>query len=205
MKYILKLLIIFTLITLIKPSKLNAQEGMLWGKDWSVSGEVGLDYFFGDGSDSHNRIYNNSPLSSFYWENKGFMASITLAKQLDRYWGLRMHFLYGSLSGSNDNIKITFTGKVFASDMDVTFNFIDLIFKRPEKAKYKYYAFAGFGITGFRSISRVMGTGNYINEVGYQDTGRSVSNLNTQGLLTMGLGVKYNLNKKMFLHFRNLS
>ena len=202
MKYTIKFLILTLLFfTLFKPTKLVAQNPILWYKDWSVSGELGLSYFFGDVNDNHNRISNNTPLSSFYWDNKEFMSSITLAKQMDRFWGVRLHLLYGNLAGTNDNIRVSFNGKVFESDIDVTFNFIDMIFKRPEKTKFKYYAFVGLGISKYRAVSSVMNTGKFINQVGYQDSGRFVSKLNTDALMSFGLGIKYNLNKQCFFTF----
>ncbi len=174
MKYNTKILIILILLNLLSHTNVICQGNQNWGSDWSVSGQIGLDYFYGDANDNHNRIYKNSPFSSFYWDNKNFMTSITLAKQLNRYLEIRGHLLYGTLTGSNEDIKVSFKGTVYSGDMDITFNFADVIFKRPEKAKFKYYAFMGIGLAKYRAISRNMITNKYISEVSYADSTRLI-------------------------------
>ena len=201
MKYCNKLLIVIFCTILIPTTKLYSQESFLWSKDWAISGELGLDYYFGDASDNHNRIYNNSPLSSFYWDNKEFMSSITLSKQVNRLWSVRGHLSYGNLSGSNDNIKVAFTGKVYTSEMDLTFNFIDAIFSLPEKSRFKYYAFMGLGLTKLRAESYSMVTGKPLFYEGYNSSKSGLFKYTTEGMVAMGLGVKYNMDRKFFFTF----
>ena len=60
MKYCNKLLIVIFCTILIPPTKLYSQESFLWSKDWAISGELGLDYYFGTGSTKFVSIDNNS-------------------------------------------------------------------------------------------------------------------------------------------------
>jgi len=193
---------IFFLLLLLFFAKsfVNAQNNYRFSEAWSVGGNIGLNYFYGDVSDDKGRIWNNAPLSGFYYTDKNLMGSINLTKSFNKIWGIRSHFLFGKLSGSNEKTNMYFKGNIYSVDLDVTFQYLDFFLRRPESSKFKYYAFAGIGLSGFNAIRRDMTTEIFQDAIGYNNKGESIG-FKLEPLIKLGLGIAYQLDKKWLFNF----
>ncbi|NVN96353.1 MAG: hypothetical protein HXX18_13850 [Bacteroidetes bacterium] len=193
--------ILFLLLLLfISKSFIYAQNNLRFSEGWGIGANIGLNYFFGDISDDKGRIWNNTPLSSFYYTDKNLMASFSLSKSINRFWGIRGHISYGKLSGSDEKTLMYFKGNVYSMDLDVSFQYLDYFLKRPESSKFKYYAFAGLGLCSFNAIARDVTSNTFLYARGYDRNGNT-TNLNTESKLKLGLGIAYQLDKKWIFNF----
>ena len=163
-------------------------------RGWEVGCDLGLSYFYGDINDNKGRFWNNSPFSSFYYEQKKIAANITLGKTLFRYLSVRGHFIYGKLSGSNEILNMYFDGNIIGLDGDMTFHYLDYFMNRHENAKFNYYVFAGLGLMNFNAIRREIGSDQIISTIGYTQNGASKTEMTTESMGKLGLGIGFNIN-----------
>jgi hypothetical protein len=193
-KYTNIILVLFLLF--LSKSFVIAQNNYSFSDKWGVGANIGLNYFYGDVSDDKGRIWNNAPLSGFYYTDKNFMASLSLTKAINKLWGIRSYLAYGKLSGSDEGKDMYFKSAVYSMDMDVTFQYLDYFLNRPETSKFKYYAYAGFGMFKFNSIRRKITTDQLIDTNGINNNGESI-----KPIVKLGLGIAYQLDKKWLFHF----
>jgi hypothetical protein len=164
-------------------------------KGWEIGGNLGLNYFYGDINDNKGRFWNNSPLSSFYYDQKKLMGNIRIGKALTRYLSVRGHFIYGKVSGSNEVLNMYFNANIIGVDGDMTFHYLDFFTKRPDNPKLNYYIFAGLGLVSFNTIRYEIGSNIIINTLGYTHDGKSKTEMTTESMGKIGLGMGYNINK----------
>ena len=194
-----KILLLLLLFFFAK-SFVNAQNNYRFSEAWGVGANIGLNYFYGDVSDDKGRIWNNTPLSGFYYTDKNLMGSLSLTKSINKIWTLRGHLAYGKLSGSNEKTNMYFKGNIYTMNLDVTFQYLDYFLRRPESSKFKYYAFAGVGLLSYNSIRRETGTNVFQYARGYDNKGQT-TNLSTETVAKLGLGIAYQLDKKWLFNF----
>ena len=197
-----KKIIVFLLLILLNKSFSYAQYIYPITDGWGVGANFGLNYFYGDVNDDEGRIWNNTPLSSFYYTDKNIMGSLCLSKTISQIWGVRGHFTFGHLSGNNEKTNMYFKGTVYTFDMDVTFQYLDYFLKRPESCKFKYYAFAGLGLTQFNSVRKEISTDVFQNATGgYNIKSDAFTHFTTEATVKLGLGIAYQLDKKWLFNF----
>ncbi|MEI6694645.1 MAG: hypothetical protein WCO13_01145 [Bacteroidota bacterium] len=195
------IILIFLFVFFSKPL-LKAQNTFSFSDGWGIGANIGLNYFYGDVSDDKGRIWNNTPLSGFYYTDKNVMISTHLSKDLSRFFGLRGHLAYGKISGSNEKTNMYFNGSIYSMEMDLTFQYIDFFFNRPESKKMKYYAFGGLGLFSYNSIRRDALTNDFQYARGFDDKGVAIK-LSTEKVAKLGLGIAYQLNKKWLFNFES--
>ncbi len=162
---------------------------------WEVGADLGLSYFYGDINDNKGRFWNNSPFSSFYYDQKKIAIDITLGKALFNFLSVRGHFIYGNLSGSNEILNMYFDGNIIGVDGDMTFHYLDYFMNRTENPKFNYYVFAGLGLMNFNAIRREISSNQILSTVGYTQDGSSKTKMTTESMGKVGLGVGFNINK----------
>lgn len=170
-------------------------------KGWEVGANIGLSYFYGDVNDNKGRFWNNTPFSSFYYDQKRMMGDIVLAKKIFPHITTRGHLKYGKLSGSNETTNMYFEGELFSMEGELTIDFIDLFIHRKDNPMFKYYAIAGLGLCSYNAVRKEIGTNNFLAEIGYTKNGTTKTNLTTEGMGKFGLGVGYNINKYWLVNF----
>lgn len=190
----------FLLLFLFSNSIVNAQHTYSFSESWGIGANFGLNYFYGDVNDNTGRIWNNTPLSGFYYTDKNIMGGLTFSKSFNNIWGIRSNFTIGNLSGSNEKTLMNFKATVYTFDMDASFQFIDYFLKRPETTKFKYYVFAGIGSCVYHSIRRDTKTNHFLGGIGYDLKGNSTG-YTTSMYEKIGLGIAYQLNKKWLFNF----
>ncbi|MCX6231464.1 MAG: outer membrane beta-barrel protein [Bacteroidetes bacterium] len=194
-----KLILLF-LILLFSKTFVSAQYVYPLRDGWGMGANFGLTYFYGDINDNKGRIWNNTPLSGFYYDDKKGMLSLSLTKKITKIWGLRGNLTYGKLKGTNEYINSYFTATLFAGDMDITFQFLDYFMARSESCKFKYYLFGGLGLTSFASIRNDLLTNAFQNAQGYSSKGEFL-NYTTESFGRIGLGIAYQFDKKWQVNF----
>ncbi len=170
-------------------------------KGWEVGLNVGTSYFYGDVNDNKGRFWNNTPFSSFYYDQKRLMGDFVLSKNITPLIAARGHIKYGKLSGSNENLNMYFEGELFSMEGELTLNFIDLFIHRQDNPKFRYYAIAGLGLTSYNAVRKEIGTNNFLSEVGYKNMGTTKTKLTTESMGKFGLGIGYNIDKYWLVNF----
>jgi hypothetical protein len=170
-------------------------------KGWEVGFNIGTSYFYGDVNDNKGRFWNNTPFSSFYYDQKRLMGDFVLSKNITPLIATRGHIKYGKLSGSNENLNMYFEGELFSMEGELTLNFIDLFMHRKDNPKFRYYAIAGLGLTSYNAVRKEIGTNNLLSEVGYTNNGKSKTDLTTESMGKFGLGIGYNIDKYWLVNF----
>jgi hypothetical protein len=168
---------------------------------WGIGLNIGLTYFYGDVNDNKGRIWNNTPLSGFYYDDKKFMLSGSLSKKISKIWAVRGHLAYGKLKGSDDYLNSYFESTMFSGDLDVTFQFLDYFMARPESSKFKYYLFGGLGLCSYATIRYNMVSNVIENAQGYNTVNGKFLNYTMETIGKIGLGIAYQLNKDFQLNF----
>ncbi len=195
-KYTKVLLVL--LFVLLTKSFLCAQYIYPFYEGWGIGANIGLNYFYGDVNDDKGRIWSNPPLSGFYYTDKNVMGSLSLGKDISEIWGVRSHFTFGSLSGSNEKTRMYFKGDLYSFGLDVTFQYIDYFLKRPKSRKFKYYAFCGLGLTSFNSTRTETLIDMPLNAEDYNNTEETGNYITT---IKLGLAIVYQLDKKWLFNF----
>ncbi len=199
-KKILYLLIFFIFAeTNISFSQFTAEYPL--NKGWEIGANIGLTYFYGDINDDKGRIWNNTPFSSFYYEQKKISGEFSLSKIITPLFKARGHFSIGQLSGSNDLLNMYFDANTISVDGDISFQLLDFIFNRSENSKFRLYTFAGLGLVNFNVLLKEISTNNVLAEIGYSNNGSSKTQMTTEGFGKIGLGLSYKLNKYWLCNF----
>ncbi len=196
-------LIIMVLILGLNKAKAQYSYAYPFGKGWDVGFNLGLSYFYGDVNDNKGRIWRSTPLSGFYFEQKNLMGDISVGKIINPYLHLRSHFVFGSLSGSSDELNTYFNGHVMTFGLDVHFHYLDYFMKRPESRKFKYYAFTGVGFSSYNSVRRQISTDKFVSSIGYSNYGNTKTSNNSSATIKLGLGVAYHIDKYWKLNFES--
>jgi len=193
-------ILIVILFVLITKSYIYAQTPYSFSDAWGVGANIGLNYFYGDVNDDKGRIWNNTPLSGFYYTDKNIMGSLHFTKDINKLWGFRGNFTFGNLSGSNEKTNMYFKGTLYAFDIDVSFQYLDYFLKRPPSNKFKYYAFAGLGFCSYNAIRRDATTQLFQGGLGYDIKGKT-THFAMSSMEKIGLGIAYHLDKVWVFNF----
>ena len=104
--------ILFLLLLLfISKSFIYSQNNLRFSEGWGIGVNIGLNYFFGDISDDKGRIWNNTPLSSFYYTDKNLMASFSLSKSIIMMFSSLIFFRQINLKKSQKDEILPILGK----------------------------------------------------------------------------------------------
>lgn len=174
-----------------------------FGKGWDAGLNLGLSYFYGDVNDNKGRFWKATPLSGFYYEEKNLTGDLSLGKIINPYLHLRSHFVFGKISGSNDELNTYFNGNIMTFGLDVHFHYIDFFMKRPESSKFKYYSVTGLGFTSYNAVRREISTNKFLSSVGYSNYGNNKTSNNSSASLKLGLGVAYHIDRYWKVNFES--
>jgi len=193
-------IIIILISIFIGFQRANSQDLYPFSKGWSIGFNLGTSYFYGDASDGKNRLWNNTPFSKYYYEDRNIMLSFTGSKDFNEFFGLRGNLLWGKFNGKSEKIGVYTNGNVQEISIEAYANILDIVrYKR--NRKYSFYAFGGLGLSSFRTNLYSLINDSLLQTFGYSANGKDVTSRTTEAMLSLGLGFRYYINPKASLNF----
>jgi len=117
---------------------------------WSIGYSLGWTKFYGDGHD-RNGLFHSTPLSKFYYHDRGFANALVIDKSFTDVLGIRSYLFLGSVRGTKESIKRYFVAELFQYNVNFRVNFTNLFLPPSNFRKYDVYGFIGVGFNESRS------------------------------------------------------
>lgn len=166
---------------------------------WQLGLNIGATYFGGDLTDNKNKIWNNTPFNSYYYEDRKLMYGLTLAKEISPSVETSLQFLYGKVQGTKATVNMYFLANVLEINLQLKVNILNAILGENQKRHIDIYTVTGIGFAYFSSHS------NYLqpdtNFYGEHYVANSYSGLGL--LFPLGLGLKYDLGKRFRINLES--
>lgn len=122
----------------------------------------------------------------------------TLGFQITPVFGLRGQALYGKLSGTKRDENLHFNAEILEGNLCMLFNINELFKYNPDRF-LNIYAFAGLGLTNFKTRLEKLDNGSIIHERGYEEGGGFVGTKYI-GALPVGLIFNFKLARTVKLN-----
>lgn len=161
---------------------------------WQVQLNSGPSLFFGDVK--QNKFW---PVSSNQNEWR-IGAGLNVFRQLSPVFSAGGQALYGQLSGTRRDANQYFESDYIEFTLNANVSLTNLIWKYDPSRHYNVYLLAGVGLTNYNTTVYNLTSGAVIAQVG-NGHGSSFGGRTLEGILTGGLGLRYQLNDKLSLHF----
>jgi opacity protein-like surface antigen len=198
---ILRLFIAINLLVIVS---LLAQAGKNYpfGKYWEFGVFVNTANFHGDLSENQNSFLNNTPFSSYFYQDRKFGGGILINKMFTPIWGVKGIFEYAQLAGRNEKLNARFQGDLFLYTTNVVFDWSNAFLGEDKYRKWSSYAYIGIGFSETRSNAYDLQSGIQIGSTGYKISkyGNGYQRM-TETTIPIGLGATYKLNKSITLFF----
>lgn len=86
----------------------NAQYYGATKKKWNVGLNVGVNNYFGDVSNSKNKLIFSDPFTKDFYLNRNAMCQLSLGYDIFPYWNLKFNLLYGNLQCESNDLDLKF-------------------------------------------------------------------------------------------------
>lgn len=173
--------------------KLTAQINYAEEK-WQLGLNFGASYFGGDLTDNKNKIWNNTPFNSYYYEDRKLMLGLTFGKEISPSAEAALQFLYGSVQGTKESVNMYFNANVIETNLHLKLNLLNLIFGSNTKRRFDIYTITGIGFAYISSHSHFIRDDSISYGPRYYPNSYSGTGL----LFPLGMGLRYDIGK----HFR---
>jgi len=153
---------------MIFQSHVQAQSYRLSQK-WKMGAYIGSTKFYGDLTDNTSSILNNTPFSSYFYQDRKLGGTFYIEKWLNPFFGLRGMLFGGTLRGSQEASKQYFEASYFDYSLALTLDFSSLIWGPDNGRNVRIYGFGGLGLSESRTLKYDMNTGKIIATNGFGD------------------------------------
>ncbi len=196
-------ILIFSFITifLLLANFANSQRSYLFTREWKISMFIGSTTFHGDVSDKTNSFMNNTPFSKYFYQDRKVGGGFYVDKMFTPYWGVRGTLLYAKMKSTKESSKIYFEGDLFEYSVSGLIDFSNIFLGVDRYRVWNFYGFIGVGFTETRSILYDLNTGARIGSTGFRVGKTGAYKRMTELTFPVGLGVKYEIGKKINLFF----
>lgn len=178
---------------LLSISGLKAQRTYFLSEEWSVGLNAGATTFYGDLTDKANRFFSSTPFSKYFYQDRQWMASLTLEKKINIYFGVRGNLNYGNIKSTQESVKAYFKAHLFEYSLSGTIDFTNIFMGYDRFRTWGIYGTAGIGFTESRTWKYSMTSGELIGTNGFgipkREGGRYVPM--TETVIPIGLGFNY--------------
>jgi hypothetical protein len=174
--------------------KAQSKSGVSDSPYWQIQLNSGTSLFFGDVK--QNKFW---PVSSNQNEWR-LGTGLNVFRQFSPVLSAGGQALYGQLSGTRRDANQYFESDYFEFTLNANLSLTNLIWKNNPSRHYNVYLLAGIGLTNYNSTVYNLATGAVIAQVGHGN-GSSFGGRTLEGILTGGIGLSYQLNNKLSLHF----
>ena len=161
---------------------------------WQVQLNSGSSLFFGDVK--QKKFW---PVSSNQNEWR-LGAGLNIFRQFSPVFSAGGQALYGQLSGTRRDANQYFESDYIEFTLNANVSLTNLIWKYDPSRHYNVYLLAGVGLTNYNSTVYNLASGAVIAQVG-NGYGSGLGGRTLEGILTGGIGLSYQLNDKLSLHF----
>ncbi len=76
--------------------------------NWHVGLNVGINNFFGDISNTKNKLLISDPFTKDFYQNRNAMCQLSIGYDIFPAWNLRFNILYGNIEGKNSHLNLKF-------------------------------------------------------------------------------------------------
>lgn len=118
--------------------------------EWAVGYNLGMTRFYGDGHD-RNGFFSATPLSKFFYQDRGFTHAVNVHKSINSYFGLEGTLRMGNLKGTKLSESIYFKTKFYDYNLRFTANFTNMFMEYRRSRLWDIYGFVGIGFNESRS------------------------------------------------------
>lgn len=166
-------------------------------QDWEVGIHGGPTLFWGDLSVAED----NGEYFNKFQDDNSWSFGTNIEYRIFPFAYLGGDFSYGQLEGIRDKyapgnkLNQTFEGEYFDYSLRFRLNIIDLI-DNDKKRNFNFYLLGGVGNVHYRSVSHQLESGDYINSVGYSNSGQEKEALKSELRIPYGAGVKWYLGER---------
>lgn len=77
-------------------------------KNWNVSLHAGINNFFGDISNTKNKLLISDPFTKDFYQNRNFMYQFSIGNDIFPFWNLRFNALYGNIQNQSNDLTLKF-------------------------------------------------------------------------------------------------
>ncbi|MBP7101618.1 MAG: hypothetical protein KBA86_00055 [Bacteroidales bacterium] len=77
-------------------------------KNWNVSLHAGINNFFGDVSNTKNKLLISDPFTKDFYQNRNFMYQFSIGNDIFPFWNLRFNALYGNIQNESNDLSLKF-------------------------------------------------------------------------------------------------
>jgi len=186
-KFILTILVLSTSF-ISKP--VQAQTYRL-SQQWKIGAYIGATKFYGDLTDNSNSILNNTPFSSYFYQDRKVAGSFYIEKWINPYVGIRGMFFGGELKSTQESSKQYFEANYFDYSLAMSLNFSSMIWGPDNNRNLSIYGFGGIGLSESRTWKYDMNTGKIIATNGFGDPNHEggARKPMTEMVFPVGLGI----------------
>ncbi len=202
------LLFLITGLLLLISVEIEAQTYRL-SQRWKLGAYVGATKFNGDLTDNANSFMNNTPFSSYFYQDRKAAGLFYIEKWITPFVGVRGMYFSGKIQSTKESMKQYFKGTFLDYSLNLTLDFAALIWGPDNGRNLGFYGFGGVGLSQSQSERYDMKTDQIIGTSGFGEpktSGKPVQPLNSL-VMPVGFGLSFfasqtvSVNMEFQLHF----
>lgn len=182
---------------------LTGQRTYFFTEQWSMTGQISLSKFHGDLVDMNNPVFDNTPFTKFFYQDRQLVFGYTLEKKINIYYGVRGNLSYGRVKSTKESLNQYFRANVFEYTIVGTVDATNLILGYSRYRRWSIYGYLGIGFTESRTWKRDITTEQIVGTNGFgvpkHEGGRYVPM--TETVIPIGLGFRYSFMKEFSANF----
>ncbi|RLD67065.1 MAG: hypothetical protein DRI84_03400 [Bacteroidetes bacterium] len=160
-------------------------------QQWKLGAYIGATKFYGDLTDNSNSILNNTPFSSFFYEDRKLAGSFYIEKWINPFVGIRGMFFGGSVKSTQESSKQYFEANYYDYSLLLTLDFTSMIWGADNGRNISIYGFGGIGLSESQTLKYDLTSGSILATNGFGEPKREGSGRRpmTETVFPVGLGI----------------
>lgn len=182
--------IVFVLSLTFYSTQVSAQTYRL-SQEWKMGAYIGSTKFYGDLTDNTSSILNNTPFSSYFYQDRKLGGAFYIEKWLNPYIGVRGMFFLGSIKSTQESSQQYFEGNYYDYSLALTLDFTSMIWGRNQGRLLSVYGFGGIGLSKSQSLRYDLSTNEILATNGFGEPKRDGGGRRpmTETVFPVGLGI----------------
>jgi hypothetical protein len=176
---------------------------------WKIGGFIGATKFYGDLSDNTNSFINNTPFSSYFYQDRKAAGALFIEKWFTPFVGARFMYFGGDLQSTQESTKQYFKARYIDYSLSLSLDFSSLIWGPDPGRNVRFYGFGGLGFSRSQTNKYDMKTDKIIGTSGYGEPKRSGKGVQplSEMVIPTGIGLSFfasntlSVNIEGHLHF----
>ena len=184
--------IILLLSVFLVSVPLKAQTYRL-SQEWKIGASIGATKFYGDLTDNANSFINNTPFSSYFYQDRKAAGFLFFEKWFTPFVGARFMYFGGDLQSTQESTKQYFKARYLDYSLSLTLDFAAMIWGPNPGRNVRFYGFGGIGYSQSQTTKYDLNTDEIIGTSGYGEPKRAGKGVQPLGSLVFpaGLGLSF--------------